>query len=194
MTTISTQTEYTPEEVSRLSDETGKLYELVDGALVEKVVMSQRSIWVATQLSFRLNTAYDSTKAYVFVEQPTYCFENPRQMRRPDVALVWANRLPGGLSDDDLHIPPDFVAEVVSPTNTFDQQVGRVAEYLEAGVPLVWVVQPARRWIHVYRQDGSVALLRAKHTVRDEPLLPGFVLNVADIFPPSSPAAAANPV
>jgi Uma2 family endonuclease len=194
MTTVSPQTAYTPEDVARISDETGKLYELVDGALVEKLVMSQRSIHAATRLSHLLQNAYDLTKAYVFVEQPTYCFENPLKMRRPDVALVWANRLPPGLTDEDLHIPPDFVAEVVSPTNTFDQQVDRVAEYLEAGVPLVWVVQPARRWIHVYRQDGSVALLRAKQTVRDEPLLPGFVLNVADIFPPSSPAVAANPV
>jgi len=38
-----------------------------------------------------------------------------------------------------------------------------------------------------------IELLRAKHTVRDEPLLPGLALNVADIFPPSSPPVAGNP-
>ena len=187
MTTVAAPIGYTPEEVSRLSDQTGKLYELVGGNLVEKAQMSTMANWIAGQVAFLLKSAFPSSRAYVLPEQPTYCFSNPRQMRRPDVALVWSERLPGGLSDDELHIAPDLVVEVVSPTNTFDAQLVRVAEYQEAGVPIIWVAQPALRWLHVYRKDGSVAVLRAPDAFKDEPLLPGLTFAVADVFPAAPP-------
>jgi Uma2 family endonuclease len=182
MTTLSVPTKYTPQEVTRLSDQDRKLYELVGGNLVEKIQVSTQANWVAGQIAFLLKTTYPASRAYVFPEQPTYCFPDG-EMRRPDVALVWAERLPEGLNDDELHVAPDLVVEVVSPTNRFDEQVDRVADYLDAGVPIVLVAQPARRWIHVYRKDESVALLRAKDTLKDEPLLPGLILPVADCFP-----------
>jgi Uma2 family endonuclease len=190
MTTLSapTSTDYPPAEVARLSDEHGKLYELVAGALVEKPAMSQLSNWIAAQLAFVLRSCYPPDKAYVIQEQPTYCFNDPREMRRPDVLLVWAQRLPRGLTHDELHVAPDFAAEVVSPTNTWFEIRGRVEEYLGAGVPLVWVVEPDPRSIHAYRKDGSIALYRVNETVKDEPLLPGLSFRVADIFP-----AAAQP-
>jgi Uma2 family endonuclease len=190
MTTATTPILLTPAEIARLSDETGRHYELIDGGLVEKP-MSTRANWLASRISHLLQLAYPPARAFVFTEQPTYCFADPRQMRKPDVALVWSERLPAGSDDDELHIAPDFVAEVVSPTNTFDDQLDRVASYLEAGVPLVWVVQPRRRWVHVFRRSGPAALYRAADTIDQEPLLPGLSLPVADLFPvaPVTPPA-----
>lgn len=191
MTTIAAPTTYTPEEVARLSDRDGKLYELVQGQLVEKPAMSTEANWIALHIGFLLKMAYPVSTAYVFTEQPTYCFDNPRAMRRPDVALVWTPRLPGGVGPEELHVVPDFVAEIVSPSNTYSGLLERVDEYLAVGVPMVWVVEPERRLVHIYRQDGSLSLLRGADTFKDEPLLPGFEARVADFFPPV-PAAGAS--
>jgi Uma2 family endonuclease len=114
-------------------------------------------------------------------------------MRRPDVLLVWAHRLPSGLSHDELFTAPDFAAEVVSPTNTWSGIRDRVEDYLEAGVPLVWVVEPDTRSVHAYRKDGSIALYRIKDTVRDDPSLPGLTLLIADLFPPAAQRALGAP-
>lgn len=192
MTTLAAPTTYTPEDVARLSAETGKLYELVGGRLIEKPPISTTANWVATRVSFFLQSTYDPARAFVFVEQPTYCFD-PGEMRRPDVALVWAERLPGGLSDDELRVVPDLIVEVVSPSNKYIEQMDRVEQWLDVGVPMVWLIEPTLRWAHVYRRDGSVTLLRDADTFQNDPLLPGLTLRIADVLPPRAPAPAAPP-
>ena len=186
MTTIApvpptTSPPLTPADVARLSDEHGKLYELVDGRLVEKP-MGKQSLWVASRINHLLQTVYPPSKAFVFLEPPTYCFPGRRHGRRPDVAMVWAERAGSTPDDEELQIAPDLVVEVVSPSNTFLDQFERVEEYLKAGVPLVWLVEPVYRSVHVYRKDGSVSLLHETDVVKDEPLLPGLVLPVAEFF------------
>ena len=196
---------YTPADVERLSDRDGKLYELVNGALVEKrgvaaaaelalaeKHVSTRSNAVAVKIAVALSGRYPDTEARVFIEQPTYCFPDGR-MRRPDVALVWSRRLPAELTHDELGVAPDLVAEVVSPNNTFFEQLDRVEEYLRAGVPIVWVVDPTHRTVHVYRNDGTYDLLRSGELLADEPLLPGLSFPVADIFPAVAPVSAPAP-
>ena len=178
----------TPADVARLSHEHGKLYELVHGMLVEKPAMSFRSNEIASQLVFLLKSVFARDRAYVVQEQPTYCFTDPAHMRRPDVLLVWTKRVPSGTTHGELHLAPDFVAEVVSPSNTWMEIRARVEEYLTAGVPLVWVVEPDQRSVQAYRRDGSVALYRASDTIKNEPLLPGLSLRVSDIFPAAEPA------
>jgi Uma2 family endonuclease len=186
MTTVAAPTTYTPLEVARLSNESGKLYELIHGKLVEKGPMSTRANWVAGRVTFLLNSTYPISRGYVFVEQPTYCFEDPSHMRRPDVSLVWAERLPAGLTDDELYVAPDLVVEVVSPSNTYADILLRLRDWFEAGVPIILVIEPALRWAHVYRRGGSsVTLLREGDTLTDEPQLPGLVLRMVDLFPPS---------
>lgn len=183
MTTATAPNTLTPLEVARLSDEDGKLYEMVHGTLVEKPAMSTLSNWIGTRVAHKLSTAYETEIAYVIQEQPTYCFTDPGHMRRPDVLLIWSQRLPEGLSERELHVAPDFVAEVVSPTNSWSDIRNRVEEYLTAGVSLVWVIEPGFRSVHAYRKDGSVSLYRAGDTIRDEPLLPGFSVRVVEMFP-----------
>jgi Uma2 family endonuclease len=191
MTTFIDTIPYTPEEIARRSEHDGKRYELFDGQLVEKP-MSLRSNGVAAEIVAVLRDTYPKSRAYIFVEQPTFCFVDPRHMRIPDVALVWAHRLPAGLTDDELQIPPDLAVEVVSPTNTYNNVHNRVDEYLNAGVGIVWVVGPVQRDIYVYRSDGTLNRYRKGDDLRDEALLPGLTFKVGDLFPAAPPAAASS--
>ena len=46
---------------------------------------------------------------------------------------------------------PDLVVEVYSPGNRRGKILEKVAEYLGAGIPLVWVVYPKSRTVAMYR-------------------------------------------
>lgn len=59
----------------------------------------------------------------------------------------------------------------------------KVREYLLAGVPLVWVVNPRVRTIHVYRAGGTVGLLLEDAVLTASELLPSLRYPVADLFP-----------
>lgn len=191
MTLAAPPTRLTPADVARLSDQDDKLYELVDGALVEKKNVSKISNYIAARIIILLGTTYPPSKAYIFAEQPTYCFDKElRNGRRPDVAMVWTERIPEELDHDELYIPPHLVVEVASPSNGFMEQQRRVNRYRAAGVPMVWLVDPDARAMHVYRGNGDdVSYLQGDDAAfENEPLLPGLSFKLGQIFPPRRPA------
>jgi Uma2 family endonuclease len=76
--------------------------------------------------------------------------------------------------------------EVVSPGDEAYHLDEKVAEYLAAGVPLVWVVWPESRTVLVYRQPssplGTASRLTAADTISGEDVLPGFSCGVKEFF------------
>lgn len=188
MTTSLSPTSFTPGEVQRLSERSERLYELVGGGLIEKPRRGTLGGVVMTNVMYALSSVYRPEQAFVLVEQLVHCFADAGLMRRPGVSLVWSHRLPDGLTDDELGIAPDLAVDVVAPGQAYSDVTRRVVDYLAASVPLVWVVDPPHRWVQAYRPDGSVAWFRGNDILKDEPLLPGFNVRVADIFPATAPA------
>jgi Uma2 family endonuclease len=183
MSTVLEQT-YTPEDLLTMPDR--KKYELVDGHLVERH-MSVLSSWVGGQLHFELSRflrehqigwAWPSDQGYV-------CFPNsPRKLRIPDVSYVSKHRLPDGLTSDGyIYIPPDLAVELVSPNDSAYEVMRKVVEYLDAGVALVWVIDPAARTVQIFRRDASPDFLRENGELLGEDVLPGFRCRLATIFP-----------
>jgi Uma2 family endonuclease len=184
MSAIAPPTRLTPEDVERASERDGKRYELIDGELKEKVVGAE-AIYVALRIAQRLSAAYDPDQGFAFVEATVYCFDRPNHGRKPDVSFIWRRRLPGGtVPKGDLRLAPDLAVEVLSPGNTGTELDEKLDEYLAAGMPMVWIVNPDRRTIRVYRSDGTMRLFRAPDVIENEPLLPGFRMTVGDVFPP----------
>src|SRR5205814_10386571 len=108
----------------------------------------------------------------------------PRKMRKPDGSSIGQERLPEGPSSEGyLYIPPDLAVEVISPNDSAYEVDAKVVEYLNAGVPLVWVINPEARTVRIHRHDGSASWLREKDELSGEDVLPGFRCRVADIFP-----------
>lgn len=184
MSTLTPPTSLTPLEVERASDRDGKLYELIDGELREKKV-GFRSLFVAGQIIARLNACFYPHEGAAASEVMVYCFDGRKHGRKPDVVYVKLNRLPNGvIPEGDIFIPPDLVVEVLSPGNSGEEMDDKLAEYLGAGIPLVWIVNPARRTVRAFRQDGTHRLFGATDVIENEPVLPGFRLVVGDVFPP----------
>src|SRR5439155_15960815 len=158
-----------------------------DGHLVEQN-MALASGLVAGELLRRLgNFCHEKPIAFPVSSDTTYqCFpDDPMRVRRPDVSAIRFGRLPRNqLYEGHVRIAPDVAVEVVSPNDLFSDVERKVQEYLEAGVQLVWVVNPEIRIVAVHRADGSIAKLHEKDELTGENVLPGFRCPVGDLFRP----------
>ena len=184
MSTATTVTLYTPDDLLQMPD--GDQYELVDGILVERK-MSTLSSYVAGELHTNLNLySREHRQGWAFPEGTGYqCFPgHPAKVRKPDTSYVRRERLTpeqvqaGGY----LTVVPDVAAEVVSPNDLYYEVDVKVNEWLEAGVQLVWVINPDTRKVRVYRADGSDVTLRAHDELSGDDVIPGFKCRVGDLF------------
>ena len=100
-----------------------------------------------------------------------------------DVALITPQEADTERAETTLAVgPPLLIAEVVSPSDSVGDVAERVDEYLACGVPVVWVLDPLSRTLHVHRPGTSVAALDVTDTLTGDPELPGFTAPVADFF------------
>jgi Uma2 family endonuclease len=74
---------------------------------------------------------------------------------------------------------PDFVLELVSPSDNPTTVRAKMQEYLQSGLRLGWLINPADRQVEVYRPDQTPEVLSVPATLSGEAVLPGFVLNVS---------------
>jgi Uma2 family endonuclease len=78
--------------------------------------------------------------------------------------------------------PPVLAVEILSPTTTQEEIDEKVDQYLAAGVPLVWLVDPHFRTVRVHRPGAEPELFNVTQELSAEPHLPGFRVAVARIF------------
>ena len=91
-----------------------------------------------------------------------------------------AQMLPVGQDPHGLSVAPHFVAEIVSLSNSLEEQQAKMEEWIAHGVSLGWLIDPFLRQVHVYRPNADPVVLEDPETVSSEPELPGFVFNVRD--------------
>jgi Uma2 family endonuclease len=77
---------------------------------------------------------------------------------------------------------PILAVEILSPSDKQEDVLDKIQDYLDAGVPLVWSVEPVFKTITVYRPGTEPQMFSLKHELTAEPQLPGFRVPVAAIF------------
>ena len=107
---------------------------------------------------------------------------DPDTVLGPDLSFVRAERLPPLAEEGFFEGPPDLAVEVLSPSNTATEVARKVALYLEAGCPLVWVVDGPRRHVHVHRPGRPPRTLGIGDALDGADVLPGFTLPLAELF------------
>lgn len=75
---------------------------------------------------------------------------------------------------------PDFVVEIVSPSNRGPELADKVRRYLDGGARLVWIIHATRREVIVHRPDQEPETLRDPETLGGGDVLPGFAFNVRE--------------
>ena len=90
------------------------------------------------------------------------------------------NDIPKGYGDS----PPDLAVEVMSPNDNFIKTEKKALSYLEKGSKMVWVIYPKEQTVTIYRKESKKALKKTD-VLDGEDVIPGFSVNVAEIFPSS---------
>lgn len=102
-------------------------------------------------------------------------------VRSPDAAFVRRDRLPDE-ARGFVPIAPDFAAEVLSPSDRRSDALAKVAMYLQAGVQLVWLVDPDSRTVTVFQADEPIQILTDNDTIDFGEVIHGLSFPVAEIF------------
>ncbi len=108
--------------------------------------------------------------------------------RSPDAAWIPRSRLATLTAEQKEKFPPvcpDFVIELLSPTDTLAVTQAKMTEYIENGARLGWLIDPEARQIHVYRPRQAVVVLENLAEIAADPELPGFVLDLREIWEPN---------
>jgi Uma2 family endonuclease len=175
---------YTLDEFMALPDE-GNRYELVKGELVKMSQPGDRHGRVSGEIYGHLWQYVRQTgvgrvwAATGFVIDPT----TPKPtVRAPDVAFVVASRVPQ-VQQKAVPVVPDLAVEVVSPTDIWDDVEAKIAEYLQAGVRLIWIIPPRSNLVEIYRLGKPTPSVLGRDDELDGgDVIPGFKLSVKALF------------
>ena len=109
---------------------------------------------------------------------------DPDTVRAPDVSFVSRDRLAALSFDKEGYFPgaPDFLVEVVSPSDSFADVQEKVYLWLAAGAKLVVAILPRQRTCFVYRPGQAVLRLGPADVLDASDAVPGWTLRLAEIL------------
>jgi Uma2 family endonuclease len=105
--------------------------------------------------------------------------------RSPDVAWIKQERWDALTPEQKEKFPPiapDFVLELMSPTDTLQKTQEKMQEYMENQVKLGWLINRKNRRVEIYRLSKEVEVLESPTELSGEDILPGFILNLQTVF------------
>lgn len=183
--TVDSRVPISAEDLLALSNE--KDYELVNGQLVEHHLGFESS-HIAGQLFGFLFLFFNQhgKLGWIQIADCGYLLPLPgnNTVRKPDVSFVSFQKLPaaGGFPSGYPAIAPDLAVEVVSSNDSAYEVETKINEYLQAGVRLVWIINPAGRSVQIYRQDGTFARRLETEELDGEDVLPGFRCSISRLL------------
>jgi Uma2 family endonuclease len=114
------------------------------------------------------------------------CFKLPNGAdRSPDIAWIQQKRwdtLTPKQKEAFPPIAPDFVLELMSPSDTLTATQAKMQEYLDNGVRLGWLIDRKTRRVEIYRLGQPVEVLENPSKLYGEGVLPGFILDMAIVW------------
>jgi Uma2 family endonuclease len=163
----------------------GFRYELVKGELRKMSPSGSEHGAIIINISVLLGQHVKSNKLGVCFAAETgfKIASDPDTVRAPDVAFVRRERIPeSGIPKKFWPGAPDLAVEVVSPADTFNEVEEKVEQWLGAGTRAVWIVNPRRRSVSVYRSMTDVARLSDTDELEGGEVVRGFRCKVSEIF------------
>lgn len=157
-----------------------RLFELIDGEIVEKVGSFEPSAIAATIIFFLKLFLRDHPLGYVTSSEGMYVLSDDFTPM-PDVGYIAKVRLTE-FPEREVPMPPDLAVEVKSPTDSLREQRRKAERYVELGTRLVWLVLPEHKQVEIYAPGQDVQIVTLDGVLDGRDILPGFRLTVQDIF------------
>lgn len=198
---METQVGYvTEEEFWARYGETRHRVELVDGEVIPKYgvdgplspTSTGHGVIVMNLLVSLTMHVRGRNLGRVFTDPAAFVIsEVPKRIRCPDVAFVRADRLPAEFRMGEmLRLAPEFVVEVISPSEPLRSVEKKRTEYLASGVLLLWQVDARDRSVVAYEPDGTSRAYIGNDVLPGGDVVPGYELPVTELF---AGVAAARP-
>ncbi|MDR3621820.1 MAG: Uma2 family endonuclease [Paludisphaera borealis] len=173
----------TEKDVVRIHDREDRLFELVDGVLVEKGMGFHESRFAMFLGSYLIDFLRQHKLGTILgADGMMRLF--PGLVRIPDVAFISWERF--SKSDHERAaiptVAPDLVVEILSKSNTRKEMERKLDEYFRAGVRLAWYVDPKARTVRVYTARHDFTTLTIDDHLDGGDVLPGFRLAIAEWF------------
>jgi Uma2 family endonuclease len=158
--------------------EAERFHEIIAGELVKKPMPSARHGGAQAGLAARIGGPYGrrpggrSPGGWRFATETEILFDQ-HDVYRPDIAGWRRDRLPELPDEAPLTTLPDWICEILSPSNPRNDLIKKMRTYQRSGVPHYWLVDPVAETLHVYRsvEGGYLLVLSAEgeERVRAEP-------------------------
>ena len=162
--------------------------ELAEGRVITMSPVGLLHGQVAQGLANRLSAFATDHKLGTVMQQTGFRLRrDPDVVRAPDVSFLRAERIPAkGARRGFIDGAPDLAIEVLSSDDRTAEILRKVAEYLDAGTPRVWVVDPDAETVTVHRGDRSRVFGVGETLSSDDAGLAaeGFELAVGDVVRP----------
>lgn len=161
----------------------GNFCELVDGLLVEKAMGFRESL-LALFLGHVLLKHVSEKKGGLVSGPDGFITLFPNFVRGPDVAYISWDRLPNRRLPEEAYpsIVPELVVEILSVGNTRAEMARKRREYFQAGVQLVWMVDPRERSVAVFTSPIDFVVRLDDETLDGGNVLPEFSVSLAEFF------------
>jgi Uma2 family endonuclease len=163
--------------------EVGEFSELVDGELVQmspsflpeaRVVRTTQRLLDNFVHQHRLGEVFGPDLGYELT---------PHCVRAPDVSFVAAEKAAAyGNPSGFAKLVPDLAIEVLSPDVKYGYLQRKIRDYFEAGIRLLWVVDPDLQTVTTYHSPLDPRVLTAADTLSGEDVIPDFSCQMADLF------------
>ena len=105
--------------------------------------------------------------------------------RSPDVSWIKLERW-NSLSREEKRgfapINPDFVIELMSPTDDLEATQKKMEEYISCGVKLGWLINPDAKQVEIYRNGQDKKVVNNPSSLSGEELLTGLSVDLTEIF------------
>lgn len=168
------------DEFLRQPENRGRLFELMNGEIIEKTPTREHGI-IAGNVVTELNIYLRQNRiGHAAVEARHRPANDDHNSRLPDVSFVADPTRPIEKQGAALYIP-DLCVEIKSPDDTYKEMRDTADFYLANGARMVWLIYPEKRLVEVHTPD-DFDILTDNDTLDGSDVLPGFTLPARDIF------------
>jgi Uma2 family endonuclease len=168
----------------RLLPDSGPRYQLIEGELYMSPAPNRYHQVISRNIMFMLLKYLEAHPLGELYDAPFDVYLSENDVFQPDLVFVKKENF-GVLTDAGVEGTPDFVVEILSPSNAYLDKKAKLRVYARTGVSELWLVDPETRVVQVYHLQADAQKPAATYTEGDafnSPHFPGLAISVTEIF------------